>query len=413
MKLSEEEKKMLDGEHGPGCQKAMEILVALGEIYNSEKMIPITSVHISGTSYKGCGAAGAKFVKQLADTGNKFSVFTSLNPSSVDPDHWERLGFSHEDFTNQNTLTEAYRKMGGVCLCTCTPFLSGNSPRFGEDIAWAESSALIFANSVIGARTNREGGIGALASALTGKTPIYGYHIRENRRATILVDTTARCETTSDYSAMGYDLGCRIGDAVPYLTRFEERPRLQHLKAFSAGISTSGSTALFHIEGVTPESTDSWLISDRNFKDKVEVSQRDLKAVYHRLSGADGEDIDFVGIGCPHLDLMEIRDVAIALDRRKRKVYPGLRFWVCTSRFLKEIADQMGFLKPIIEAGGEIVSNLCLVSTHLDRLGVKNLATDSAKAAHYVRSLGNVNSFFGSLENCIDAAITGKWRGKV
>lgn len=412
MQLTEEEKRMLDGELGSGYQKAMEILVALGKIYGSEKMIPVKSAHISGNSYKGSGAAGLKFVTSLADTKNKFKIYTTLNPLSVDNENWRELGFLEEDFKNQMATVDAYRRMGCGFPYTCTPFLAGNLPRFGENIAWAESSALLFANSVIGARTNREGGISALASGLAGRTPLYGYHIDENRRATILIENMSNLKTTSDYSALGYHLGCLVEGEVPFLTHLNGRPTIEDLMAFSAGIATSGNTTLFHIQGVTPESQNPQLASKRNINRKIVVSDEDLKAVYHRLSGSTQSDIDYVGVGCPHLSIIGLSEIAAILGRKSRRVHPRVRFWVFTSSFVKEKSDRMGFSKTIIEAGGEIVCNTCVTSSSYEKFGFRNFATNSAKAAHYTPALAGLNPFFGSMEDCIEAAITGHWKGR-
>lgn len=410
MKLTEEEKRDLDGEMGAGYQKAMEILVALGEVYGSEKMIPITSAHVSSISYKLSGAAGSKFLRSLADTGNRFRVFTTLNPLSLDDEHWGEIGFSEKDYKNQMTTAEAYHELGGICVYSCTPYLVGNLPKFGDHIAWAESSAIIFANSVIGARTNREGGISALAAALVGKTPLYGFHIYENRKATVLIENTADLKTSSDFSAMGYHLGKLIGNEVPLLTNLGHRPSIQELKAFSAGIDTSGSTGLFHVENVTPESFDPVLVSRPNLKNRIMVSEEDIERAYYGLSAGPKSQIDYVGIGCPHFDLAELEEVALLLDKKGKRVHPDVKLLIYTSSFVKRMADQMGISKKITDAGGVIVCNTCMILGYTEKLGFKNFATNSARNAHYASTIANLNSFFGSLEDCIDAAITGEWK---
>jgi len=392
----------------------MEILVALGEIYGSEKMIPVTSAHVSSCSYKTSGSAGSKFVRSLADTENKFKVLTTLNPLSVDDEHWMSLGFAEEDFKNQMITAEAYRRLGGVCLYTCTPYLVGNLPKFGDHIAWAESEAVIFVNSVIGARTNREGGISALAAGLTGRTPFYGYHLYENRKATVLIENRADLRSSSDYSALGYHLGTLlVGKEVPLLTNLGRIPSIEDLKAFSAGIATSGNATLFHIEGVTPESTDSKLVAKVNMKQKIIVSDEDINAVYRKLSTAIQSDIDFVGIGCPHLSITEIGEIASIFEAKRLKVHPKVRLWIYTSSFIKGIADRMGFSKAIIEAGGEMVCNTCPILACIDHMALKNFATNCAKAAHYAPSMSKLNPFFGTLEDCINAAVTGEWKERV
>ncbi len=409
MRLSDQEKKMLDGKEGFGCQKAMEILVGLGEIYGCETMIPVKSAHISGSSYKGSGSAGSRFVTSLAEGGGRFKVPSTLNPLSLDLDNWKELGFSEKDCKNQLATVEAYGKMGCSSACTCTPYLAGKIPAFGDHIAWSESSALIFANSVLGARTNREGGVSALASGLTGRTPLYGFHTEESRRATVLVENKACLEADSDYSALGYHLGNLLGGDVPFLAGFGRKPTVQALKAFSAGISTCGNVSLFHLEGVTPESGDPKIVSRRIMNGKIVVSNEDLEAVYRKLSGTAQCGIDYVAIGCPHLGIEEMREVAVALEKKGRRIDPRVKFWVFTSREIKARADELGYSRRITEMGGEIICNTCVVSSHMENFGLRYVATNSAKAAHYMPSLLDFQVFFGTLEECTEAAIRGRW----
>ena len=191
MKLTPDEQGMLNGDYGRATRKAMEILVALGTIYGAERMVPVTSVQISGVSYDNLGEAGLHFLSEMADGGGQTRVLTTLNPAGMDIENWQALGISAEFAANQMRVIEAFARMNVITTCSCTPYLFGNVPHFGQHIAWAESSAVCYANSVIGARTNREGGPSALAAALTGVTPEYGFHLEENRRPGITVEVTA------------------------------------------------------------------------------------------------------------------------------------------------------------------------------------------------------------------------------
>ncbi len=174
MKLTNEEQAMLAGEQGKATQKAMEILVALGTIYGAERMVPVTSVQIAGVSYDNLGEAGLQFLTEIEQGGGKARVLTTLNPAGVDVENWQALGIDAEFAEKQIQVIEAFASMNVITTCTCTPYLTGNVPHFGEHIAWAESSAVCYANSVLGARSNREGGPSALAAAITGRTPAYG-----------------------------------------------------------------------------------------------------------------------------------------------------------------------------------------------------------------------------------------------
>jgi hypothetical protein len=309
---------------------------------------------------------------------------------------------------------EAYQEMGGVCLYTCTPYLAGNLPRFGDHIAWAESEAIVFANSVIGARTNREGGVSALAAGLTGRTPLYGYHLYENRKATVLIDNGADLKSSSDYSALGYHLGTLLAsEEVPLLTNLGRQPSIEDLKALSAGIATSGNATLFHIEDVTPESTDPKLVDRANIRQRIIISDEDIREVYDRLNTTARSNIDFVGIGCPHLSIAEIREIASIFKAKRLRVRSNVKLWIFTSGHIKGIADRMGFSKAIMDAGGEIVCNTCPILACIEHMGLKNFATNCAKAAHYAPAMSKLNPFLGTLEDCIDAAVTGEWKRRL
>jgi predicted aconitase len=195
--LNEREKKMLNGEEGYPIQKAMQILVQLGDIYGAKKMIPVNKVHMPGASVVVAGEAGTKLTEKMVENGGSFQAFTTLNTGAVDLDNWKELGYSEETYNFQVRLTTAYRKLGAIPCHTCTPYLIGHMPRLGEHVAWGESSAIAFVNSVLGARTNREGGPSALAAAITGLVPEYGYHLQENRYGHILVNVETQLSGTA------------------------------------------------------------------------------------------------------------------------------------------------------------------------------------------------------------------------
>lgn len=202
MKLTVEEQAMLDGNQGKAAQKSMEILSTLGDIFEADSMIDVYGVQIAGVSYDNLGDAGLEFLSEMAQDG-KVKVLTTLNPAGMDRENWQALGISEDFAVNQNRVIDAFAKMGIITTCSCTPYLIGNSPHYGQHIAWAESSAVCYANSVIGARTNREGGPSALASALTGKTPNYGYHLDENRHGQVLIKLNTQIKGTDEFGVLG------------------------------------------------------------------------------------------------------------------------------------------------------------------------------------------------------------------
>ena len=219
IRLTPEEQSWLAGEAGPAIRRAVEIVVALAQIYGAECLIPVASVQISGVSYRNIGLAGLDFLRRWADEGARVRVPTTLNPAAMDLEAWGEQGFDPDFAAQQQAVIAAFARMGvgaGDPIPTCTPYLVGNVPRLGEHIAWAESSAVAYANSVLGARTNREGGPGAIAAALVGRTGAYGLHLAANRRATLRVIVRAAPQTVSDYSALGAVVGKIAGQCAPY-----------------------------------------------------------------------------------------------------------------------------------------------------------------------------------------------------
>jgi len=257
MQLTHEEQQMLAGEHGRATRKAMEILTALGTIYAAERMVPVTSVQIAGVSFDNLGEAGLDFLSEMAAGGGQVRVLTTLNPAGMDIENWQALGIDPDFARSQERVIDAYARMGVLTTCSCTPYLFGNLPHFGEHIAWAESSAVCYANSVLGARTNREGGPSALAAALTGRTPCYGLHLDENRRPGLTVQVEARVTGTRDFGGLGVAVGRAIESrqvkAIPYLQGIPAAT-VDQLKSLCASLATYGGLSMFHMEGITPES---------------------------------------------------------------------------------------------------------------------------------------------------------------
>jgi predicted aconitase len=399
MRLTQEEGQMLNGEHGRATQKAMEILTALGTIYNAEEMVPITSVQIAGVSFDNLGEAGLEFLSEMADGGGQARVLTTLNPAGMDIENWQALGIDPEFARNQERVIDAYARMGVVTTCSCTPYLFGNLPHFGEHIAWAESSAVCYANSVLGARTNREGGPSALAASLTGRTPRYGLHLLKNRRPGLTVRVDAELSGTRAFGALGIVVGQAIESRqvkiIPYL-RGIPAASVDELKSLCASIATYGGLAMFHMEGITPES------SQHPAPDEtLVITQGDLDGAIRSLDvPANNEEVDFVSLGCPHLSLDEIRRAAELLKGgHVRKT-----FWITTSRPVKRIADQMGYTE-VIEAAGAVfaVDTCCVVAPIKGRF--KRIATDSAKACYYAGAKNGFETRFLPFEEVIAEAL--------
>jgi predicted aconitase len=397
MYLTEKEQRMLDGAEGYAVRKSMEILVALGDIFGAKSLINVGSVQVAGVSYHNLGEAGLEFLDTLAADG-RVRVLTTLNPAGMDLENWQQLGISPEFAEKQNLVIDAFKRMGILISCTCTPYLIGNLPLYGEHVAWSESSAVTFANSVLGAKTNREGGPSALAAAFVGKTPCYGLHLDENRVPDVHVQVNAELTKLSDWGALGYAIGKKAENKIPYITGIKTAD-LDELKSFCASVVTYGAKPLFYMKGITPGAE----LQDQP-KETVAIEQSDLKNAYDNIND-QVSDIDFVCVGCPHCSIKEIQEIADLI--RGKKVAAGTELWVATARTAKQLADKRGYTATIEAAGGKFACDTCMAVAPL-KGRFKALATTSAKGCFYSRQ-NLMKTKMGSMKECVDAAVTGKW----
>jgi predicted aconitase len=371
MFLTREEESILAGEQGYGRRRAMELLVAVGKIYGAEKLVPITSAHLSGVSYKTIGEGGIDFLNEMSKDC-KVSVKTTLNPSGMDSVRWKEMHVSEVFAQKQLEIIEYYGKLGVQTTCSCTPYLSSNVPEKGDTIAWAESSALSYANSVIGARTNREGGPGALAASIIGKTPLYGLHLDVNRQPTVIIEAQMK-EDLLDYALLGQVIGSRIGGAIPFIRGI--RPSTDDLKMMAAAMAAAGSVALFYVDGTTPDSQ----LQDVQGLEVIQVDRGELLTIKDKISS--GKDPDLIALGCPHLSEKEVRHLA-SLVKGKRKD-KDTDVWFCTSREVvarcpKEVRE--------LERIGKVVCDTCMIVTPIEGV-YRCTATNSCKACNYLPSL--------------------------
>ena len=401
MRLTDEERSMLDGAQGEGVRKAIEIVVALGTIYGAEDFVPVSHVQVSGVSYKNLGDAGLEFLREWAAQGAHVRVPTTLNPAGMDLRHWRELGFPSDFAAQQQAVLDAFTAMDIQATCTCTPYLVSYVPKLGDHIAWGESSAIAYANSVLGARTNREGGPGALAAAIVGRTARYGLHLDENRMPTHFVSVRCPLHAESDWSALGYLVGKRVANGVPYLRGLDPAAcNATNLKLFGAAMAACGAVALYHIEGVTPEAAN-FQLSIINYQLTID----NLDEGYAALNSSPTNSIDMVWIGCPHASLEEIGLIADKLNGQRVKS----ALWITAAHQVSDEAESRGLLARIEASGGRIVSDTCLVVAPVEALGIRSIATNSGKGAFYGPSHAHVATHFGSLEQCLEAAIRGEW----
>lgn len=387
---------MLNGGEGEAVQKSMEILVALGEIYGAEEMISVSSVQIAGVSYHNLGDAGLEYLETLAGMEARTRVPAMLNPAGMDMQDWRRMGISAEFAEKQQRLVDAFISMGVIPTLTCTPYLIGRSPVVGEHIAWSESSAVTYANSVLGAMTNREGGPSALAAAITGRTSKYGMHLESERRPQVTVGVTSESSGIPAFGALGKATGSKIGNRIPYICGIR-KASMEELKTFSASIATYGGTPLFYMQGITRE-------PPSIPEEYVQIHEEEIQDAFHSLND-DEEKVDFVSVGCPHCSKDELKRIAEALQGKKLKT----EFWIAVSREVKEDADKRGYTSIIEDSGAKFACDTCMAVAPL-KGRFKLMATDSAKACYYARGSNGFKTRFGSLDQCIEAAMTGEWR---
>jgi predicted aconitase len=383
LQLTKEEEKIFEGEMGDAPKLAIRLLYSLGELGEAERLIPIKSAHISGVSYKNVGEGGIQFLKKMM---HKVSVPTSLNPLGFDIENGGPVDIDETFHKKQMEIIEIYQKMGVMNSFTCTPYYFYNEPSFGDHISWAESSAIIYVNSLIGARTNRESGPSAMASAIIGKTPDSGLHRDEGRKATVVVNVTEKLDYTR-FAALGLFLGPKLNKNIPIIKGQKETKGIE-LKALSAALSAVSSIPMFHVDGITKETS---LVSDS--PETINVEKSDIDETISKNSAQ--EEPELIAIGCPHLSSEEL-DYIARLVKGKKKVGPDL--FLFTSREVK--AQSLESVKIIENFGGKVFSDTCMVVSPLSNKYSKT-GTNSGKATFYLPLKGYGNqkvAFMGILD---------------
>ncbi len=425
MILSDDEKRVLDGAEGEARAHAMDLIVRYGKALGADRLVDTNSV---------CGGfvgalPGRRDVIPENIRGDMEAVYSLLNLDSdkklsippvkamtyrlidaMDPDKWQVQRVSEQTREISQSVGEFCSQIGVNRCNTCTPYQVGVVPVFGEHCAWMESSAVIYINSVIGARSNVEGAHSAAAAALTGKTPYWGYHTPEGRRGTHHVRIEKVPETMLDWGLLGYWIGEKVQDRVPVLTGIDHPGNPNFYKHFGAAAASAGGVEMYHIVGQTPEApTAEMAFSGRALEGELLYGPAQREEAFSYFSTATETKVDFVKIGCPHASLEQVRQVATLLDGKKLHAETDL--WVFTPRQIKAIADRQGYTETIENAGAHLMSDSCAALSKVYPAGVRVAATDSAKQAHYMPAILKFQTWLGTTEQCVDAAITGEWRG--
>lgn len=403
---------------------AMRVVTAAAELLGAESLVEVSSAHIDGCLHHGDG--GVEFAEALVEGGGRVVVPTTLNVGALDLLHPDVVRADAHKTDMARRQMEAYVAMGAQPTFTCAPYQVGHEPGVGEQVAWGESNAIAFVNSVLGARTERYGDFLDACCALTGRAPLHGLHLAENRMATVVIDATAVPEALKSrdvfYPVLGTWLGLQIGQEIPVIKGLPPTTTRDQLKALGAAAASSGAVALFHVAGVTPEaptveaaiglgsrvpptSPPGWESRQvRSVPRTVVLDSGSVRSALRRLSTAGGSDrIDAVALGSPHFSTGEFR----ALHRCLRGRSLGVPFYVCTARDTLADVEAAGIADELRSSGVEIVADTCVVVTPIlpARNGV--LMTNSGKFAHYGPSNTGYDVLYGSLEDCVESAITG------
>lgn len=425
MRLSTEERAMRDGDGGDAVAAAMDLLIRYGEGLGAERLCTVKNV--AGTTTQPTPAKTqllreGGWAKAFAVTSLDCDRDVEIPPMRV-PTCQLQQGFSADALQvtpyNPHLVelqegAEAFATDRGInILATCTPYQVGNLPVFGEHIAWMESSAVVYANSVLGARSNCEGTTSTGAASLTGRIPYWGNHLAENRYGTHHIDVRHPVRSFQDWGLLGYFSGDLVQEERPVLTGDLADVDSEKLKHLGAAMATSGGVEIFHLPGVTPEApTLEAAFGGRDVPESVPYTDAERRSAYERLnSNGSSEDVDFILLGCPHASLNQMREIADLLDGKT--LNPGTELWVMTPRALRSVAERNGYVAAIRRAGGKVLTDSCPAMSRVAPEGTRVFATDSAKQAHYLPAILGIEAWFGTTRECVEAAISGRWRGEL
>ena len=419
IELTQEERALAAGEQGPAAELAMSILLRMAAIQGAERLLPIEGAHIDSTLYM--GQATLEFAERLAQLGAQVSVPTTLNVSGVDVAGWQEWAVPAEWAEKARRQMVAYQSMGAEPTWTCAPYQTEFKPEFGQQIAWGESNAIVFANSVIGARTERYPDLLDICAAICGRVPAVGLHLDENRRGQLLIELVdiplPLQSSDAFYPVLGHLMGELAGDRVPVLVGLEVQPTEDQLKALGAAAASSGRVALFHWVGVTPEAPDLEAAFGGGAPELTEqVNLSRLRQAREELTTHDGVKLDMVVLGSPHFSIHEFAQLAPLLEGKVR--HPEVEFLVTSSRAMASLAEQAGLLQALRDFGGKVTLDTCILTTPMLPEEISNLMTNSAKYAYYAPGLLGTQVVFGGLEDCVRSAVKGRvlrddslWRG--
>jgi predicted aconitase len=410
--LSDKDRDMLQGCYGEAAHLAMTIVTRMGEIYGATELLDVTQAHIDG-----CGLmsdSGMDFAEKLVFLGAKVCIPTTLNMVPLDLQNWKKLGVPDEFAGKATRIANAYLAMGCVPTWTCAPYQWYLTPRFGQQIAWGESNAIVYANSVLGARTNRYADYFDICAAITGRVPKTGLHITENRRGQVLLHLQdippELLADDSFYPVLGSYLGQVVGDRIPVIEGLPFNLSSDQFKALGAAAASSGGVGLYHIVGVTPEAPTLEEAFQGEAPEKVVlVTLEDLKRARADLSTpGTGGSLDAVVLGCPHFSYAEFLVLARLIQACPQPLHPNVRFIILTNQMSYALLGRGGLMDEIVSFGAELVLDTCVFHSPIVSSKAQTIMTNSGKCAYYAPGEMNVNVAFGSMQDCVRSAAAGR-----
>ena len=413
VQLNETDNALLQGSHGRAAQVAMQLLLRMAELQGASQLLDISQAHIDACIYT--GPASLAFAKQLLAWGAAVRVPTTLNAISVDQRRWRALGIDTEFGEAASALADTYMAMGAQLSFTCAPYLLASAPTQGEQIVWAESNAVVYANSVLGARTLKYPDYLDICIALTGRAPKIGCHLDEQRLPKLLIEV-APLQNLDDafYPLLGYHLGLLCGSQIPLIYGLQEhRPSLDDLKAFGAAFATSSAAPLFHIAGVTPEARQpERLLDPSQSLPSLQVSVQDLQQSWRELNSAESPQVDLVALGNPHFSLSEFAKLAALCERRRK--HEQVSLVITSGREILQQARAAGHAQVLEAFGALLLTDTCWCMLHEPVVPVtcRSLMTNSGKYAHYAPGLVGRPVHFASLAECVETACSSLASGR-
>ena len=406
--LSDYDQSVLAGDHGPAAKLALSILTKMLPVFGADHFLDISGAHIDSSLFQ--GDATLEYAEKLVSLGASVSVPTTLNVGGIDIHGWRDWAVPPEWAEKSHRQMKAYQQMGCIPTWTCAPYQTKYKPEFGQQIAWGESNAIVFANSVIGARTERYPDLLDICAAITGRAPAAGLHLTKNRAGQILFNLidipSSLQESDSFYPVLGHYIGRIAEDRVPVIDHLTHTPTEDQLKALGAAMASSGAVALFHLVGCTPEaSTQEIAFQDRQPEETHFVTKKTLSTAWRELTTTQSSMLDLIVLGSPHFSFEEFKQLIPLL--KGKSSHPRIEFLVTTSRLVRDLAKKAGYLTIVEDFGGRITVDTCILTSPMLPARVQTIMTNSAKYAYYAPGLLDTDVVFGSLEDCIQSAVEG------